>query len=50
MHFLYYLIINLVASVFTHFFTYNLMPKFYEMFVKANIFGIDVNKKTRDKM
>lgn len=50
MHFTYYLLINLVMSVLTHFFTFNLIPKFYDMFLNAKIFGVDVNKVTRDKM
>lgn len=50
MHFCYFLLINLVCSILTHFFTYNLIPKFGDMFINAKIFGVDVNKITKDKM
>ena len=31
-------------------FTYRVIPKFKEMFIKANLFGIDLNKASGEKV
>ena len=42
--------VNIIISVGAFVATTRLIPKLKDMFLKANLFGIDVNKNTRDKM
>lgn len=42
--------VNGIMSVISYFLTVRLIPKFKEMFIKGNLFGIDMNKKEGKKM
>lgn len=42
--------INFVMSVIAFFVTVRLIPKLRDMFIKANLYGIDMNKKKGDKV
>lgn len=42
--------INLIMSVITYVITVRLIPKLKDMFIKANLFGIDMSKRTSDKV
>ena len=44
------LVLNLVMSVCTYFLTVRLIPSLKDTFIKANLCGIDMSKKTRLKM
>lgn len=44
------IIINLIMSVFAYVVTLRLIPKLRDMFIKANLFGIDMSKRTSDKV
>ncbi|KAJ8927098.1 hypothetical protein NQ314_020370 [Rhamnusium bicolor] len=42
--------VNLIMSVVTYFVTVRLIPKLRDMFIKANLFGIDMSKTTSEKV
>ena len=42
--------INIAMSVVCFFVTVRLIPKLRDMFIKANLYGVDMNKKSSDKM
>lgn len=44
------LTINLIMSIFTYFLTVRIIPGLKEKFIKANLFGIDMSKRTSDKV
>lgn len=44
------LIINLVIAGFAYLLTVNLIPGLKEMFLRANLFGVDMSKKDAKKM
>lgn len=44
------LCVNLIMSIGSYYLTQRLIPKLRDMFLKANLFGIDMNKNTKDKM
>uniref|UniRef100_A0A336LWH4 UDP-N-acetylglucosamine--dolichyl-phosphate N-acetylglucosaminephosphotransferase n=1 Tax=Culicoides sonorensis TaxID=179676 RepID=A0A336LWH4_CULSO len=46
----YHLLINFVISIGAYFLTVNLIPSLKPMFLKANLFGIDMNKKSSGKV
>ena len=41
---------NAVMSVAGFLVCFNIIPKFREMFVKANLFGIDLSKRSKEKV
>ena len=41
---------NLLMSIGSYFLTVRLIPSMENMFLKANLYGIDLNKKTNTKM
>lgn len=44
------IIINVIMSAFAYVITVGIIPKFKDMFIKANLFGIDMSKRTSDKV
>lgn len=50
MEILYILIINITLSVFAFVSTYKIIPRLNNMFISANLYGKDLNKKTENKM
>lgn len=44
------IICNGLISVIAYIVTVRLIPKLKEMFIKANLFGIDMSKRTGDKV
>ncbi|XP_050434438.1 UDP-N-acetylglucosamine--dolichyl-phosphate N-acetylglucosaminephosphotransferase [Adelges cooleyi] len=44
------IIINIIFSIFTFYCTYNVIPKLKKMFIDANLYGKDLNKKTENKI
>ena len=44
------LILNTIMSVGAYLITLRLIPKLRETFIRANLFGIDMNKRTSDKV
>ncbi|XP_075226071.1 alg7 dolichyl-phosphate N-acetylglucosaminephosphotransferase [Lycorma delicatula] len=44
------LAVNLAISIAVYNFTVNLIPKLRDKFIKANLFGTDMNKQTKDKV
>lgn len=42
--------VNIVISTGAFLVTTRIIPKLKDMFLKANLSGIDMNKQTRDKM
>lgn len=42
--------INAIMSVSACYLTIHLIPRIKSMFVKANLYGIDMNKRTSDKV
>ena len=44
------LVLNLLISVAASFLLYKLMPRFKDVFMKANLKGIDMSKKERYEM
>ncbi|XP_063698398.1 UDP-N-acetylglucosamine--dolichyl-phosphate N-acetylglucosaminephosphotransferase [Culicoides brevitarsis] len=46
----YYLLINFVISIGSYLLTVNLIPSLQPMFLKANLYGIDMNKKSSGKV
>lgn len=44
------LLVNLFMCCVMHIITLKLIPKLKEMFIKANLFGIDMSKTTSDKV
>ncbi|XP_060866394.1 UDP-N-acetylglucosamine--dolichyl-phosphate N-acetylglucosaminephosphotransferase [Metopolophium dirhodum] len=47
---LYIISINIILSVFAFFFTYNIIPHLKSMFIGANLYGKDLNKKSENKI
>lgn len=47
---LYILIINILLSVFAFISTYKIIPHLSDMFISANLYGKDLNKKSENKM
>uniref|UniRef100_A0A2S2QMH6 UDP-N-acetylglucosamine--dolichyl-phosphate N-acetylglucosaminephosphotransferase n=1 Tax=Sipha flava TaxID=143950 RepID=A0A2S2QMH6_9HEMI len=46
----YILIINILFSIFAFISTYNIIPRLKDMFVSANLYGKDLNKKSENKI
>lgn len=46
----YILSINILFSIFAFISTYNIIPRLKDMFVSANLYGKDLNKKSENKM
>lgn len=44
------LIVNAAMSSFMYIMTLKLIPKLKDMFIKANLFGIDMSKTTSEKV
>lgn len=44
------LVINAIMSIFSYVVTVRLIPTLKEMFIKANLFGIDMSKTTSEKV
>lgn len=44
------IVINIIMSVITYIITVRIIPKLKDMFIKANLFGIDMSKRTSDKV
>lgn len=44
------LVVNLLMSIISFYLTQRLIPNLREMFLKANLFGYDMNKTTRYKV
>eukprot|EP01090_Pellita_catalonica_P002784 TRINITY_DN12387_c0_g1_i1.p1 TRINITY_DN12387_c0_g1~~TRINITY_DN12387_c0_g1_i1.p1 ORF type:complete len:427 (-),score=31.51 TRINITY_DN12387_c0_g1_i1:40-1320(-) len=42
------LVVNVVISVLSGLLTWQLIPSFYELFIKANLYGIDLSKVPKD--
>jgi UDP-N-acetylglucosamine--dolichyl-phosphate N-acetylglucosaminephosphotransferase len=43
-------LVNSVASVVAYLVAVRIIPRFKDMFVKANLYGIDMSKKRKEKM
>ncbi|KOX77790.1 UDP-N-acetylglucosamine--dolichyl-phosphate N-acetylglucosaminephosphotransferase [Melipona quadrifasciata] len=48
--FIFPILFNFVMSVIVYFLTVRLIPRIKDMFVKANLYGIDMNKKSGEKV
>ena len=48
--FIFPILFNFVMSVTVYFLTVRLIPRIKNMFVKANLYGIDMNKKSGEKV
>ncbi|OAD61430.1 UDP-N-acetylglucosamine--dolichyl-phosphate N-acetylglucosaminephosphotransferase [Eufriesea mexicana] len=48
--FIFPILINFVMSIFVYFLTIRLIPRIKDMFIKANLYGIDMNKKSDEKV
>lgn len=46
----YILTINIILSIIVYISTYNLIPRLKSMFIAANLYGKDLNKKSDNKM
>ncbi|KAJ8948911.1 hypothetical protein NQ318_020497 [Aromia moschata] len=44
------IVVNLIMSIITYFITVRLIPKLKDTFIKANLFGIDMSKRTSEKV
>ncbi|KAJ1519626.1 hypothetical protein ONE63_004899 [Megalurothrips usitatus] len=44
------LVFNVIMSFGAYWFTVRIIPKLKDMFLKANLFGIDLNKQSKDKV
>lgn len=44
------IIINILFSIFAYISTYNVIPRLKDMFIGANLYGKDLNKKNENKM
>ena len=44
------LVVNVLLAVAGHFLSLSLIPKLSNMFVRANLFGVDLNKKDKRQM
>lgn len=42
--------LNVLMSIFAYTITVRLIPRLKDMFIKANLFGIDMSKRTGDKV
>jgi len=50
MEIVYVLVANIAFSVFAFISTYNIIPRLKDMFISANLYGKDLNKKSENKM
>lgn len=48
--FIFPILINFFMSIIMYFLTIRLIPKIKNMFIKANLYGIDMNKKSGEKV
>lgn len=48
--FIFPILINFLMSVSVYFLTVRLIPKIKDMFIKANLYGIDLNKNSGEKV
>lgn len=48
--FIFPILINFAMSTTVYFLTIRLIPKIKDMFVKANLYGIDMNKRSGEKV
>lgn len=44
------IVVNAIMSIIAYVITVKLIPKLREMFIKANLFGIDMSKRTSEKV
>lgn len=44
------IIVNVIMSIVTYIVTVRIIPKLKDMFIKANLFGIDMSKRTSEKV
>jgi UDP-N-acetylglucosamine--dolichyl-phosphate N-acetylglucosaminephosphotransferase len=44
------IIVNVTVSVVAYVVTVRIIPRFKDMFVKANLYGIDMSKSRKEKM
>lgn len=44
------IIVNAIMSLGAYVITVKVIPKIRDMFIKANLFGIDMSKRTSDKV
>ncbi|XP_034942856.1 UDP-N-acetylglucosamine--dolichyl-phosphate N-acetylglucosaminephosphotransferase [Chelonus insularis] len=49
-HFNFSIIVNMILSIISYFLTVNLIPNIKETFIKANLYGIDMNKRNGGKI
>jgi len=50
MEILYIIIINIILSTIAFISTFNIIPCLKDMFINANLYGKDLNKKSENKM
>lgn len=50
MEIFYILVINITFSVVAFISTYKIIPRLIDMFISANLYGRDLNKKSENKM
>lgn len=48
--FVFPILINFAMSICVYFLTVRLIPRIKDMFIKANLYGIDMNKKSGEKV
>lgn len=44
------IIVNVIMSVMAYVVAVRIIPRFGDMFIKANLFGIDLSKSRKEKM
>jgi len=44
------IIVNVIVSVVAYAVAVRIIPRFRDMFVKANLYGIDMSKSSKEKM
>jgi UDP-N-acetylglucosamine--dolichyl-phosphate N-acetylglucosaminephosphotransferase len=44
------IIVNVIVSVAAYVVTVRIIPRFKDMFIKANLYGIDMSKSRKEKM
>jgi len=44
------IIVNVIVSVVAYVVAVRIIPRFRDMFIKANLFGIDMSKSRKEKM
>lgn len=50
MEIFYILVINVTFSIVAFISTYKIIPRLIDMFINANLYGKDLNKKSENKM